>query len=65
LHGRYLVLLHPVTSRLVCLGVSRDVRLVVCFPLLSHPLWPSMMLRWHPRRLGALYVFWARSHKLL
>jgi hypothetical protein len=33
--------------------------------LISRPLWSSWMLWWHPRRWGALHVFWARSKKLV
>ena len=65
LHDRYLVWLYLVSPCLFGLGVSGNVRLVIILPLLTHPLWPSRMLRWHPRRLGALQVFWTCSKKLV
>ena len=63
--GRELVWLYYVAPIVLCLVGSRNVRLVKWIPGLSHPLWPSGMLRWHPRRLGALQVFWTSSKKLV
>mgnify|MGYP006946111143 CR=1 FL=1 len=62
---RGLVWLYSVAPRLVGLVGSRNVLLVVGVPVLSHPLWPSWMLRWHPRRLGALQVFWPCGKELV
>jgi hypothetical protein len=63
--GRGVVWLYSVAPGLVCLVGSRNVLLVVGVPVLSHPLWPSWMLRWYPRRLGALPVFWTCLKELV
>jgi hypothetical protein len=63
--GMDLVWLYSVAPIVLCLVWSGNVRLGNCIPVLSHPLWPSGMLRWHPRRLGALQVFWTCSKKLV
>jgi hypothetical protein len=49
------------------LGVvgSRNIRLVKRLSVLSHLLRSSRMLRWHPRRLGALQVFWPCGEELV
>jgi hypothetical protein len=52
--GRELVWLYSVAPSVLCLVGSRNVHLVKWIPGLSHPLWPSGMLRRHPRRLGTL-----------
>jgi hypothetical protein len=65
LHDRHLVRLWVVSPCALWLGMSRYVVLWVILPILTHPLWPSRLLRGSPSLLGTLQVFWTRFKKLV
>ncbi len=65
LHDRHLVRLWVVSPCALWLGLSRYVVWWLILPILTHPLWPSRLLRGSPSLLGTLQVFWTRFKKLV